>query len=96
MRQFYGRLEKCVLSAGKTRVHKIPPFRGGWGGGSADFIFMGARIFLIWESPKQLVSNMSLFPIFYLEALVCAILRPSFGFFLRPTAVRATKCVNIR
>ena len=43
---------KCVLSAGKTLVHKIPRFRGGgyfgffWGGGSADFIFMGARIFL--------------------------------------------------
>ena len=37
----------------KTYVHKIPPFRGGggifgfwWGGGKADFIFMGARIFL--------------------------------------------------
>ena len=53
MRQFYGRLEKCVLSAGKTYVHKIPRFRGGGilgflgGGGSADFIFMDARIFLI-------------------------------------------------
>ena len=37
----------------KTHVHKIPRFRGwgilgfGGGGGSADFIFMGARIFLI-------------------------------------------------
>ena len=32
----------------KTHVHKIPRFGGGfWGGGSADFIFMGARIFLI-------------------------------------------------
>ena len=32
---------------GKTHVHKILRFRGGvWGGGSADFIFMGARIFL--------------------------------------------------
>ena len=36
----------------KTHVHKIPRFGGGgilgfWGGrGSADFIFMGARIFL--------------------------------------------------
>ena len=37
----------------KSHVHKIPRFRGGWGfgvlgggGGSADFIFMGARIFL--------------------------------------------------
>ena len=44
----------------KTHVHKIPPFRGGgilgggifFGGGSADFIFMGARIFLICGSPK--------------------------------------------
>ena len=33
----------------KTHVHKILRFRGGFwgGGGSADFIFMGARIFLI-------------------------------------------------
>ena len=50
VRQFYGRLEECVLSAGKPHVHKLPRFRGGvfwvWGGGSADFIFMGARIFL--------------------------------------------------
>ena len=51
MRQFYGRLEKCVLSTGKSHVHKIPCFRGGgilgffWGG-SADLIFMGAGNFL--------------------------------------------------
>ena len=37
----------------KNHVHKIPRFRGGggyfgfFGGGSADLIFMGARIFLI-------------------------------------------------
>ena len=49
---FMGAWKKCVLSTGKTHVHKIPPFRGRgyfgfWGGGgSADFIFMGARIFL--------------------------------------------------
>ena len=34
----------------KSHVHKIPSFRGGlfwiFGGVSADFIFMGARIFL--------------------------------------------------
>ena len=32
----------------KTHVHKIPRFRGAGlgGGGSADFIFMGAGIFL--------------------------------------------------
>ena len=52
LRQFYGHLEKCALSAGKTHAHKIPPFWGGvfWvlggGGGSADSIFMGAGIFL--------------------------------------------------
>ena len=40
---------KCVLSAGKTMSVKFPFFGGGFwggGGGSADFIFMGARIFL--------------------------------------------------
>ena len=51
MRQFYGRLEKCVLSAGKTRVHKIAHFRGGYfgfrGGGECRLYFMGARTFLI-------------------------------------------------
>ena len=57
MRQFYGRLEKCVLSAGKTHVHKIPRLGGDilgffFGGGTADFIFMGARIFLIKRGPK--------------------------------------------
>ena len=48
MRQFYGHLEKCVLSAGKTMSVKFAFFGGGFGGGggSADFIFMGARIFL--------------------------------------------------
>ena len=39
----------------KTYVHKIPPFMVffffGGGGGSADFIFMGARIFLIYVRP---------------------------------------------
>ena len=49
MRQFYGHLEKCVLSAGKTMSVKFPFFGAGFGGGgwgSADFIFTGARIFL--------------------------------------------------
>ena len=51
---FMSAWKKCVLSAGKTHVHKIPLFRGGGyfgffgGGGSADFIFMAARIFLIF------------------------------------------------
>ena len=40
--------KKSFRSAGKKHVHKIPRFRGEgvfWvlGGGSADFIFMGAR-----------------------------------------------------
>ena len=48
---FMDARKKCVLSAGKTHVHKIPRFGGGGyfgflGGGGADFIFMGARIFL--------------------------------------------------
>ena len=50
LRQFYGRLEKCVRSAGKTLSIKFRVLGGGvfwvWGGGGADFIFMGARIFL--------------------------------------------------
>ena len=51
MRQFYGHLEKCVLSAGKTMSIKFFVFGGGGildfgGGGGADYIFMGARIFL--------------------------------------------------
>ena len=39
-------------SAGTTHAHKIPRFRRGGGilgiggGGSANFIFMGARVFL--------------------------------------------------
>ena len=52
LRQFYGHLEKCVSFRRKTPCHKIPRFRGGggWGGvgGGADFISMGARIFLIY------------------------------------------------
>ena len=38
----------------ETHVHKIPRFRGGFGGGgSADFIFMGARIFLIFSRGQK-------------------------------------------
>ena len=48
--------KKCLLSAGKPGVRKIPrfllggDFGFGGGGGSADFIFMGAGIFLILNS----------------------------------------------
>ena len=49
MRQFYGRLEKCVLSAEKTMSIKIPRFRGGiWalgGGGECRFYFYGRTDF---------------------------------------------------
>ena len=49
MRQFHGRLERCVLSARKTHVDKIPRFRGGSilgfflgeGGGKCRFYFYG-------------------------------------------------------
>ena len=48
---FMDTWKRCVRSAGKSHVHKIPRLGGGGGlagggGGSADFIFMGARIFL--------------------------------------------------
>ena len=48
VRQFYGHLEKMRSFCRKNHVRKIPLFWGGvlGGGGSADFIFMGARIFL--------------------------------------------------
>ena len=46
---FMDTWKKSVLSAGKPVSVKFLLFRGGFGGGggSADFIFMGARIFLI-------------------------------------------------
>ena len=56
LRQFYGRLEKCVRPAGKAMSIRFLVLVGGGGyfgcvggggGGSADFIFMGVRIFLI-------------------------------------------------
>ena len=46
---FMGAWKKCVLSAGKTHAPKIPCFvRGGgcilgFGGGSADFIFISGK-----------------------------------------------------
>ena len=49
---FMDTWKKCVLSAGKTMSVKFPFFGGGLGGGSADFIFMGARIFLIYRGPR--------------------------------------------
>ena len=51
---FMGASKKCVLSAGKKHVHKIPPFRGGgvfgfffWGGGGWEcrFYFYGRADF---------------------------------------------------
>ena len=45
---FMDACKKCVLSAGKPMSIKFRVLGGflGGGGGSADFIFMGARIFL--------------------------------------------------
>ena len=48
MRQFYGHLEKCVLSAGKTLSVKFPFFGGGGfggGGGECRFYFYGRADF---------------------------------------------------
>ena len=46
---FMGTWKNCVLSARKPMSIKFLVLGGGgilgWGGGSADFIFMGARIF---------------------------------------------------
>ena len=42
---FMDTWKKCVLSEGKPMSVKFPFFGGGVWGGSADFIFMGARIF---------------------------------------------------
>ena len=47
---FMDAWKKCVLSAGKTRVHKIPRFRGGGyfgfgGGGECRFYFYGRADF---------------------------------------------------
>ena len=59
--QFYGHLEKCVRSAGKTMSIKFLVLGGGYfgfffgGRGSADFIFMGARIFL---KPGDILSQL--------------------------------------
>ena len=46
MHQFYGHEEKCVPSAGKTHVRKIPGFGGGVfcvGGGVVPILFLWAR-----------------------------------------------------
>ena len=49
LRQVYGRLEKCVLSARKAHVHKIPRFRRGgilvFFGGGGRFYFHGRTDF---------------------------------------------------
>ena len=50
VRQFYGRAEKCVLSAGKTMSIKFLVSGGGgilgfWGGGECRFYFYGRADF---------------------------------------------------
>ena len=59
---FMDTWKKCVLSAGKPMSIKFPVFWGGvgGGGGSADFIFMGARIFLIvlWGIARAICCKM--------------------------------------
>ena len=62
LRQFYGRLQKCALSAGKAHVHKIPPFRGGGilgfggGGGECRFYFYGREGFSDYNQKILLLS----------------------------------------
>ena len=45
VRQFYGHLEKCVLSAGETMSVKFPFFGGGFAGGGVPILFLWARGF---------------------------------------------------
>ena len=62
VRQYYGRLEKCVLSAGKTHVHKIPRFRGGvfWVlGGGGWFYFHGRADFSEIHTDQSLLHTFS-------------------------------------
>ena len=69
MHQFYGRLEKCVLSAGKPYVRKIPRLGGGvfwvWGGG-VPILFLWVRGFsdlkhLRWSFVQILVHIFALY-----------------------------------
>ena len=58
-----GASKKCVLSAGKTHVHKIPPFRGGgvfWvlGGGGVPILFLWARGFFRQKSAPRHVPHL--------------------------------------
>ena len=63
LRQFYGRLEKCVLSARKTHAHKIPRFRGGGGilgfKGGGWFYFYGREDFSDLQTFQELTWNNS-------------------------------------
>ena len=46
LRQFYGHLEKCIRSAGKTMSIKfLVLFGGGGGGGGVPILFLWARGF---------------------------------------------------
>ena len=55
LRQFYGRLEKCALSAGKPMSIKFRVLGGRvWGGGKCRFYFYG-RIFLKIVISKRVV-----------------------------------------
>ena len=65
LRQFYGRLEKCVLSAGKTHVHKIPRLRGGvfwvFGWGGVPILFLWARGFFRYELGTLMTVHIDIF-----------------------------------
>ena len=68
LRQFYGRLEKCVLSAGKTHVRKIPPFMGGGvGGGECRFYFYGREDFSEYPRGPSDQKNLISIEIFNLD-----------------------------
>ena len=74
---FMGAWKKAFFLQEKTHVHIIPCFRGG---GSADFIFMGAGIFLNM-APK--LSSLHYFEAFWI--IVCQ----DFGSYLGAGVIRA-------
>ena len=72
MRQFYGAWKNAFSLQEKTHVHNISRFRAGgswvlgFGGGSADFIFMGAWIFLMRGSRGEIQRKLGQVPVDFL------------------------------
>ena len=83
MRQFYGHLEKCVLSAGKTMSVKFPFFLGGGLGGRGEcrFYFYGRADFSERKTNQGALNPVFLTPFLKLNFMhwVCGVLLRCFG-----------------